>query len=176
MTTDYLTESLLGVFLSERISNNFENDRVLKESNIRGRYDYIFYDHKLIFEFDGYRHFNSSKQIISDKIKNKKANDLGFKLIRIPYFVQLDSEVIGYYFGDLIENKDKFNDYPHGFIDPKAMLPSDFCELGQIEFTNFLESTKETDFNKLIINNLKQLIIKNKDERLVIYSELKKYL
>jgi len=56
------------------------------------------------------------------------------------------------------------------------MLPADFCELGQIEFTKFLETSKETEFNKSIINNLKELIVKNKDERLVIYSELKKYL
>jgi very-short-patch-repair endonuclease len=176
MTTDYLTENLLGDFLRQRFSDNFENDRVLKESNIRGRYDYIFYNEKIILEFDGYRHFNSSKQIISDKIKNQVANNLGFELIRIPYFVQLDSEVIDYYFGNLIKNKEKFNDYPHGFIDQKAMLPADFCELGQIEFTKFLETSKETEFNKSIINNLKELIVKNKDERLVIYSELKKFL
>lgn len=176
MNTDYLTESLLGDFLRQRFSDNFENDRVLKESNIRGRYDYIFYKEKLIVEFDGYRHFNSAKQIISDKTKNRIANDLGFKLIRIPYFVQLDEEVIEYYFGDLIKNKEKFNDYLHGFIDPKAMLPADFCELGQIEFTKFLEDTKQTKFSKSIINNLKELIGKSQDERIVIYSELNKFL
>jgi very-short-patch-repair endonuclease len=174
MINKYLTEDLLGVFLKERLSDNFENDRVLKESNIRGRYDYIFYDKKLIIEFDGYRHFNSAKQIISDKIKNKKAYELGFSLIRIPYFIQLDSEVIEYYFGAFVNNKEKFNNFPHGFIDSKAMLPADYCELGQIEFTSFLEKTKETNFNKSIVNNLKDLI-NNNDQRIVIYSELEKF-
>lgn len=176
MINDYLTESLLGSFLSERLSNTFENDRVLKESNIRGRYDFISYKEKLILEFDGYRHFSSAKQIISDENKDKIADDLGFLLIRIPYFVQLDSEVIEYYFKDLIQNKEKFNNYPHGFIDPKAMLPADFCELGQIKFLEFLENTNYTNFKKCIINNLKDLIFKSKDERLVIFSELNKYL
>lgn len=171
MITDYLTESLLGVFLTERFNSNYENDRVLKESNIRGRYDYIFYKDKLIVEFDGYRHFNSSKQILSDKNKNKIAEELKFKLIRIPYFVQLDSEVIEYYFGSLIPNKETFNSYPHGFIDPKALLPADYCELGQKEFTNFLKLTEGMNFNKSIKNNLKDLI-KTNDKRLVIYSEL----
>lgn len=171
MITEYLTESLLGIFLSERFNSDYENDRILKESNIKGRYDYIFYKDKLIVEFDGYRHFNSSKQILSDKNKNKIAEELKFKLIRIPYFVQLDSEVIEYFFGSIISNKEIFNNFPHGFIDPKAMLPADFCELGQNEFTNFLRITEGTSFNKSIKENLKCLL-KNKDPRMVIYSEL----
>lgn len=171
MRTEYLTESLLGVFLSERFNPNYENDRVLKESNIRGRYDYIFYEEKLIVEFDGYRHFNSAKQIMSDKAKNKVANELGFRLIRIPYFVQFDSEVIDYYFGDLFSNKEAFNNYPHGFIDPKAMMPADYCGLGQKEFLKFLNQTDGTEFNKSIKNNLKDLI-KNNCKEIVVFEEL----
>jgi very-short-patch-repair endonuclease len=143
MKTEYLTESLLGVFLSERLNSNYENDRVLKGSNIRGRYDYIFYKEKLIIEFDGYKHFSSSKQIMSDKCKNEISFNLGFKLIRIPYFVQLDNEVIKFFFKDEIKNTKTFNNYPHGFIDPKAMLPSDYCELGLLTVEqNSKKSTK----------------------------------
>lgn len=171
MKTDYLTESLLGIFLSERLNSNYENDRVLKESNIRGRYDYIFYKEKLIVEFDGYRHFSSAKQIMSDKCKNEIASNLGFKLIRIPYFVQLDREVIEFYFKDILSNKQTFNNYPHGFIDPKAMLPADFCELGQKEFIKFMRITEGTLFNKCIKNNLKELISKNNKE-IVVFEEL----
>lgn len=171
MRTEYLSESLMGEFLSERFNNHFENDRVLKDSNIRGRYDYIFYKEKLIVEFDGYRHFNSAKQILSDRKKNEIALRLGFELIRIPYFVQMDSEVIEFYFKEHISNRETFNNYPHGFIDPKAMLPADYCELGQKEFIKFMKNTEGTSFNKSIKNNLNDLIEKN-DKEFVVFEEL----
>lgn len=175
MRIEYLNETLLGIFLEERIHNNFKHDKVLDNSNIRGRYDYIFYNEKLIVEFDGFRHFNTSKQILADKRKDIIANQMGYNLIRIPYFIQLDSEVIEYYFKEVLNDYTVFNNYPHGFMDSKAMLPADYCELGQIEFTNFIKQTEGTNFNKSIKNNLKDLLTKN-DPRIVVYSDLISYL
>ena len=56
-------------------------------------------------------------------------------MIRIPYFIQLSTEVIEDLFKLDIEYPQKF---PHGFIDDKALLPSDFNELGIERFKNDL--------------------------------------
>lgn len=56
--------------------------------------------------------------------------------------------------------------YPHGFIDSKASLPADFCELGIKQFLNDL---KKFDYLKDdIINSLRGKIVEKKDINLVL--------
>ena len=60
---------------------------------------------------------------------------MGYTIIRIPYFVQLSTIVIKELFH---KTYSMTQEYPHGFISEKALLPSDFCEMGIGRFINDL--------------------------------------
>lgn len=61
--------------------------------------DYRCDELKLIIEFDGLTHYDNYNVIRKDKEKDKLIAALGYKLIRIPYFIQLTNEVIKILFG-----------------------------------------------------------------------------
>ena len=155
---EYLTESKLGNFL-----DSYYKDYVWihdKAFISKKRPDYRCDKLKLIIEFDGYAHYTSASNIISDIEK-----DAGYKVIRIPYFVQLNnSDIIKEVFNIVVSVG--FNDYPHGFIDEKCILPCDFCSLGIKKFLNDL-----IIFNSIsnqIIDSLKTKVAIKKDLLLVI--------
>lgn len=162
---NYLTEELLGKFLEERFKEKFIHDKAVPNSNTRLRPDYRSDDLMLIIEFDGYKHYNSSKVILNDSIKNKVYINLGYTIIRIPYFIQLDKRIIELLFGDLVKDKSDFNNYPHGFIDKNALLPADFCILGMYRFMD--DQVKFSAVLEDIINSLNNKVKLLGDERLV---------
>lgn len=61
---------------------------------------------------------------------------MGYKVIHIPYFVQLSKPVIKLLF-DI--DFDWEQQYPHGFIDEKAMLPVDYNYFGIFRFKEYLK-------------------------------------
>ena len=63
------------------------------------RPDYRSESLKLIIEFDGLQHYTNPSNIIDDKIKTKIYEDGGYKVVRIPYFIQLTNEVVEIMFG-----------------------------------------------------------------------------
>lgn len=157
---EYLNEAKLGEILKILFPNkDFIHDKAVPtSSNRRKRPDYRCDDLNLIVEFDGYGHYTVSKNIISDLDKDEDYNNLGYKVIRIPYFIQLTKEVIFDLFD--IEIEEELYTYPHGFIDKKAILPADFCELGVKKFKDDL--IKFSYIKDDIINSLsKQLEIKD---------------
>ena len=131
---EYLNEAKLGELLKILFPNNdFIHDKAVPTStNRRKRPDYRCDELSLIIEFDGFGHYTIAKNIISDIDKDEDYTTLGYKVIRIPYFIQLTKEVILDLFN--IELKNDLYNYPHGFIDKKAVLPADFCELGVTKF------------------------------------------
>ena len=56
----------------------------------------------LIFEFDGDKHYYSSKIIHSDKNKMKQLEKFSLRRIRIPYYFQLTEDLAKFIFDDLI--------------------------------------------------------------------------
>ena len=76
-----------------------------------------------------------------DIAKDEICTSLGYSVIRIPYFVQLTSETIKHFFN---EDVDIESSYPHGFIDPSAMLPCDFNPQGQKSYVEILSSLKKS--------------------------------
>lgn len=90
----------------------------------------------MIVEFDGYLHYTQAKRILQDNEKDANAIKFGYNVIRIPYFVQLSPSMIKELFNLSIPEYQQI--YPHGFIDTKACLPADFCELGIEKFKNDL--------------------------------------
>ena len=161
----YLTEKKLGLILSEIFpAFEFIHDKSVPGSaNNRWRPDYRCEINKLIVEFDGDSHYCKAARIISDNTKDAEFINLGYKIVRIPYFIQITSDVLRHIFN---LNKPFTQQYPNGFIDPAAILPADFCELG---VKKFLEDLEIFSFHKNeIIASLIQKVKEKKDVNLVM--------
>src|SRR5215472_16076094 len=85
---EYLTEVSLGQFLRERVDANFVANQPVGLGR-RFRPDYHNDCHKLVVEFDGDQHYRSSRVILGDVERDAFFTANGFRVIRIPYFVQL---------------------------------------------------------------------------------------
>lgn len=164
----YLSEIFLGEILNEifkdcKISTQYkynytkvdfciELDKFNNICNILPNYNNM--PIKLLIEFDGFYHYSKISQCVKD-IKNKFGNICWKKLddihygIRIPYYIQLDE----YFSKNLFNIDHKLNDYPHGFIDKKCVLPSDFCYYGDIRFIKELNNIP-FDIGNLIYKSL----------------------
>lgn len=134
-SNSYLTESKLKLFLEGVYNNNVIHNKTVPNNKLKTRPDFRIDEHNIIVEFDGYRHYSNSRRIVQDNRNDIIYKSLGYNVIRIPYFVQLDKSII-----KLLFDKDLYYEqvYKHGFIDSKAMLPSDFCELGIHRFKSDL--------------------------------------
>lgn len=58
---------------------------------------------KMIVEFDGTPHYMNPDIIIGDKKNTSFYESLGYKVVRIPYFIQLTNKVVEILFGRKIE-------------------------------------------------------------------------
>lgn len=131
--TNWLDEKKLGKTLDIIFPDEiFIHDKAVPHSGTRKRPDYRCENLKLIVEFDGSQHYNDVKWCYDDNEKDDTYIRMGYKIIRVPYFVQLSSDVIKQLFGIDIDYKQIF---PHGFIvDKNEVLPADFCSLGYERF------------------------------------------
>lgn len=150
MIKEYLNEELLEQFLATEFSGEIiKNKAYFKGSKCRP--DFVLPDHKLVVEFDDHHHYKdhsrAERDLKFDMFMNENYPD--WDVIHIPYFVQLDSYGVDYYFGKFINvpelgglnsSQRGFNEFPHGFIVTK-FLPHMFCELGAsrflVEMANF---------------------------------------
>mgnify|MGYP003300900943 CR=1 FL=1 len=135
----YLNEEKLGKCLAELFPNNkFVYNNAVPGSGIRNRPDYRCEELKLIVEFDGHQHYYDMDVISNDRLKDATYTKMGYRIVRIPYFVQLTTDVVAHYFG--IEDVDMQVDFPQGFIvDEGEKLPAGFCSLGIARFVNELQ-------------------------------------
>lgn len=60
----------------------------------RCRPDYRSEQLKLIVEFDGVHHYTNPKNILKDEEHNKVYRDAGYRIVRIPYFIQLTQKAV----------------------------------------------------------------------------------
>lgn len=65
----------------------------------RIRPDYLCEEEKLIIEFDGLQHYTNPLNIRKDMVNQAIYESFGFKVIRIPYFLNLTNEVVREMFG-----------------------------------------------------------------------------
>lgn len=87
-------------------------------------------------EFDGHSHYCDSLRIKADEEKDRIAREHGYKVVRIPYWVQLTTETLAHYFNLIATIK---QDFPHGFIATK-IFPASYCKLGILRFERELSS------------------------------------
>ena len=70
-----------------------------KGTKKRYRPDYRSGSQKIIIEFDGIQHYKDPLSILKDAEKDKFYKELGYKVVRIPYFIQLTNSVVETMFG-----------------------------------------------------------------------------
>ena len=149
LTEDKLQELLLLLYPD----HEFVRNKVVPNSEIKNRPDYRNEELKLIIEFDGDGHYCVPNEICKDKLKDEVYINIGYKVIRIPYFVQPSKIVIMNLFGIAYDIKQIF---PHGFISDRAILPAAYCELG---INRFLDDLKRFHYiREDIINSIKEKI------------------
>lgn len=117
---------------------------------------------KIIIEVDGAggkypNHFSDPEKCKTDIEKAELYESLGYKAVFIPPYIQLDAEMVKYYFG--IDYPVKL--YPaaseHGFAHPKISLPAMFCKLGADRFCKDMDSLPVSVREK-IVQTLKERI------------------
>lgn len=161
---EYLTEENLSEVLKKIFpAEIFIHDKVVPNSNTKTRPDYRCERLKLIIEFDGDQHYRNVKKIRNEIKKDQIYHKLGYKIVRIPYFVQISTLIIEKLFGKKLKYQQTF---PHGFISKTVIMPCDFCELGIVKFKIDLE--KFSYVKTEIINSLKEKAIELGDKELVV--------
>jgi hypothetical protein len=134
----YLTEALFGRFLHDRVDREVIANQRVPGSGRQLQPDFRCERCRLIVEFDGDPHYRSAKTIIGDAERDSLFASLGYRVVRIPYFVQLTTPVIKELFAGLTRDYSDFLDFPHGFIASTVVMPADFCELGLARFEDDL--------------------------------------
>ena len=87
-------------------------------------------DRTVVVECDGDQRYRNTLKIKPDDEKDAVAKELGFKVVRVPYWVQLDATTLKHWFGiDAVVEQD----FPHGFIVTK-IFPASFCAMGIARF------------------------------------------
>lgn len=121
------------------------NGKVLQQPKVEGtrmRYDakvVLPSGETIIVDFDGDTHFRDANVIYRDSLKDAITKNLGIRVIRIPYFLQLDNCVFKHLFGI---------DFPYtlvteckqGFTESTKMLPASFCNIGNSRYLSILAS------------------------------------
>ena len=130
----YLTEISLGNILED----HFKGFPVVHHPRLKlddKLYipDYLV-NNKIIFEFNGPRHYTSSRTCVRDLKRNEVFQKHGFIIKEIPYFFQMREEYLYYLYQGVELPQDNepapWGNYPHGFWDKKVVFPADFCSLG----------------------------------------------
>jgi len=176
----FIYEKNFKELLLDKIYPNYDwiTNRTVPNAKLGNcRPDFRCEELKIIIEFNGDRcdtypgHYSSTKRIITDLNKKERFEEMEYKVIEYPYFVQPSTDVIKLLFGlDYHYNQI----FPQGFIDEKAKLPADFCELGVNRFLKELEYFSV--IKKEITNSLRKKINELGDYRLVVTGPVKEYL
>ena len=118
--------------------NDWVHDKAIGFVNgiyCRKRPDYRSELLKLIIEFDGLQHYTSPSNILRDKENTSFYANLGYRVVRIPYFIQLTNKVVEQLFGIIVEEPL----FPEGIpsLGPKSKnTPAFLCIKGIYRMAN----------------------------------------
>ena len=125
--------------------NDWVHNKSCSEWNRKVRPDYRSENLKLIIEFDGLQHYNNIGKIIDDIEKTEYYKKLGYKVVRIPYFIQLTNKDVETLFGIKVKEK-LFNESIPSLSIKGRNSPANLCPAGvkrmAEEFAKFPEQYK----------------------------------
>lgn len=138
-TKDYLVERRLGDFLHKAFPEGFDWQVQIDDS--RRRYDFLINlnGQKTLVEFDGFGHYTKPSCASNDRLKTSIAEKLGYRVIRIPYYIQLREDSFRHLFGVPWPTVNEQSQFPHGFIETEV-FPSHFGVAGAVRFYEELMS------------------------------------
>ena len=108
--------------------HNKEIGKFVDGEKLRARPDYRSEKLKMIVEFDGTQHYTSPDQIRKDTLTTDKYTRLGYKVVRIPYFIQLTNAVVKKLFG--MDVKEPLFDPKYASIGATSGSPAWLCPAG----------------------------------------------
>lgn len=129
-------------------NNDWIHDKALGEVNgkvYRSRPDYRSEELKLIIEFDGLQHYTKPDIIEKDFRLTEEYINLGYKVVRIPYFIQLTNKAVKTLF-DIEVSEDLFDEQIpslgiKGLNTPAYLCPAGVKRMAE-EFKKFPEQYK----------------------------------
>ena len=130
--------------------NDWVHDKItgiiIDGKEYKGRPDYRSEDLKMIVEFDGLPHYTNPDIILKDTYKDELYKEYGYKVVRIPYFIQLSNEVVYNLFGVKVQEK-LFDEKIPSLSIKSRNTPAFLCPMGirrmAIDFINIsLEQCK----------------------------------
>lgn len=95
------------------------------------RPDYRSEKLKMIVEFDGLQHYTNPIKIIEDKQKTEVFESFGYKVVRIPYFIQLSNDAVKVLFNVNVKEK-LFNESFPSLGPDEPATPAYLCFAGLI--------------------------------------------
>jgi hypothetical protein len=127
----YLTEGRLAAALKELLADQWLGSQI-SLGGTRQRWDMScrLEGVTAVVEYDGDEHYRHSIKIKADRAKDALALAAEYRVIRFPYWIQLDTMTLQHFFGISAIVHQSF---PHGFITTK-LFPASFCELGIARF------------------------------------------
>lgn len=163
LTQDKLYKTLKAIFPSAKPEVPVKQRKLL-------RWD-VMLEHEgntFVVEYDGDSHYRDHNVQKRDEFKKGCANSDNFKLVRIPYFIQLTNESFEYYFGFSLESLGYTikQDFPHGFIDKKVVYPINFNTAGTNRMLGELEdfNYKGSSIAKEVISSLLETSVPSNSE------------
>jgi hypothetical protein len=147
----YLTEDKLMKVLSDIFNQDFYSiRREVRALPTKRRFDFLIDvidnlgNTKPLYhiEFDGDQHYRDTMVILSDIVKEEIASNMGYRTIRIPFWVQLTNETFKYWFHDIGFNVNISQNFKHGFWETKK-FPASFCSIGLNRYINELNILPE---------------------------------
>lgn len=98
-------EDYLAVIFPEIQASEWIHNKIIDGLGRRIRPDYRCERLKLIIEFDGLQHYQKPERIKADIENQKLYESCGYKVVRIPYFIQLSNDVVKQMFGRTVEEQ-----------------------------------------------------------------------
>lgn len=143
-----------------------------KRINILGRvliidYEVLYNNSRIYVEFDGPTHYTNSKTQIRDQILEGHCDVENIKLIRIPYFIQINPNTIQCIFEHLDYDNLVQSEYLSGFHDSKIIYPANYNHHGwDLFYKYYVSFIKQGACSAM--QDIWNSLIPNKDPELTI--------
>lgn len=99
-----LLDYLLEIFPETKPSDWIHDKQIGKGDRPRIRPDYRNESKRLIVEFDGVQHYTDWEKSREDREKDEIYRALGYKVVRIPFFIQLTRKTAQKLFGESVKD------------------------------------------------------------------------
>ena len=153
--------------------NDWVNDKTIPNSNSRKRPDYRSESLKLIVEFDGTPHYDKPQKIRDDQAATLFYEKLGYKVVRIPFFIQLTNNVVTQLFG--VEVKEQLFNGAIPSMGIKGANPASVCGAGVYRMAQeFLDYPEQYKVNLEFLKSFNDEFLTGAEMLETIYQKLKK--